>query len=273
MVKSTRAQDMLATKNKRSGNISRKQYKLVCKYCGNEFLSTHKESRYCSRHCSGKDRYKNNNDKNVFENGWNSENAYFLGLILSDGCLTHNKDRNIIVLSMNDLDVISKMHSYVECKRKIYHQGKCSSLYYWNEEAVKFLRNYGLKERKSLSLEYPYNLPMEFMSDFVRGFFDGDGSVVFRNTKYNIYPQVSIVSASYNFIIGLQTVLTNNNIESRVYRDKRNNNIYLKISKIGEVKKIKDFIYYDENVTRMDRKYIKFKKIDNIKTKYNMLPA
>lgn len=59
---------------------------------------------------------------------------------MSDGCLTHNKNRNMIVIGLNDKEMIETLHEYVECKRKIYNQGNQYSLYYWNEEAVIFLK-------------------------------------------------------------------------------------------------------------------------------------
>lgn len=116
------------------------KYEFVCEYCGEKFLNHHKDARFCCKSCSHKNRYKNNIDKNVYENGWNRENAYLFGLIMSDGCLTKNKKRNIIVISLNDFEIIEKLHKYVECKRKIYKQGKQSKLYYWNEDAISFLK-------------------------------------------------------------------------------------------------------------------------------------
>lgn len=112
----------------------RKKYKLKCEYCGNEFESTHSDSKTCSRHCANKLRYENNVDKNVFEN-WSSESAYYFGLIMSDGCLIHNKDRHLIVLTMNDFEILNILHEYTECKRKIYKENSSYSLRYWNEDA------------------------------------------------------------------------------------------------------------------------------------------
>ena len=215
-------------------------------------------------------RYKNNVDKNVFTS-WNCNNAYLFGLIMSDGCLTHNKNRNMIVVGLNDRDMIEDLHGYVECKRKIYNQGKQYSLYYWNEDAVTFLKKYGLTERKSLTAEYPYNIPMEFQPDFIRGFFDGDGSIIFHKTKWNIYPQVSIVTGSKYFAEGLSKILKVHNIDTHIYTTDRSKNInyYIKITKINEVKKFKELIYQRGSSFRLKRKYDKFLQLDSIQKIYS----
>lgn len=273
MAKLTRAHGVLATL--KGGICIRKVYDLVCEYCKSSFKSTHNESRFCSRHCANKARYINNVDKNVFQDGWNSINAYFFGLIMSDGCITHNKNRNMIVLGLNDKEMIEYLHSYVECKRNIYKQDKSYRLYYWNEEAVGFMRKYNLTEKKSLTIDFPDLFPEEYMPDFIRGIFDGDGSVTFKETKYNIYPQVSITMGSLIFLQKLKDVLENYNIESHIYEEKsrKERDFYLKISKINEVKKFKKFIYYNNNVVKLERKFEKLKILDTISTKYNMLPT
>lgn len=215
-------------------------------------------------------RYINNIDKNVFSE-WNHENAYMFGLIMSDGCLTHNKKRNMIVIGLNDRDMIEMLHKYVECKRNIYNQGKQYSLYYWNEDAVTFLKNYGLSENKSLIMKYPYNIPDEFQADFIRGFFDGDGSIIYHKTKWNTYPQISIVTGSKCFAEGIVEILKKHNIASQIYTSNRtgNNNYYIRITKISEVKKFKEFIYQNDTEFKLKRKYLKFEQLDNIHRIYS----
>ena len=246
-----------------------KIYKNKCIYCGNEFEATHKEARFCNSSCSNKYRYKNNIDKNVFDS-WNENNAYMFGLIMSDGCLTHNKKRNIIIINSNDKKIIEILHSYVECKRKIYSNRKSYSLYYWNEAAVVFLRNYGLIERKSLIVKYPYNLPHEYQKDFIRGYFDGNGSIIYNKTIYNTYPRISIITGSKEFAYGLSSTLFEFSIFNHVYEYNRtgNYNYCVSITKIEDVKKFKNFIYSKDTEFKLDRKYNKMSLVDNIEKVY-----
>lgn len=254
----------------KGGNLIRKKYKVKCLYCGNEFETTHKNTKYCNTRCFNKMRYMNNVDKNVFET-WNHDNAYMFGLIMSDGCLTHNKDRHMITINLNDKEVIELLHKYVNCKRKIYKNKKQYGLYYWNEDAVEYLRGYGLIENKSLIAKYPYNIPNEYQADFIRGVFDGDGSIVFHKTQWNTYPQVSIVTGSIDFAEGLVKILKDNNISSKIYTTNRtgNNNYYIRITKINEVKKFKEFIYKYDTVYKLNRKYQKFAELDYIQKIYS----
>lgn len=190
---------------------------------------------------------------------------------MSDGCLTHNKNRNMIVIGLNDKEMIETLHEYVECKRKIYNQGNQYSLYYWNEEAVIFLKKYGLVKNKSLILEYPNSIPDEFQPDFIRGFFDADGSIVYHKTKWNTYPQVSIVTGSRRFAEGFTIALQNYGIESHIYTSNRrgNNNYYIRITKINEVKKFKKLIYQNDTNFKLKRKYEKFAQLDYINKIYS----
>jgi hypothetical protein len=43
----------------------------------------------------------------------------------------------------------------------------------------------GGKENKSLTLNFP-NIPKEYLSDFIRGYFDGDGCAMYlKNNRFN----------------------------------------------------------------------------------------
>lgn len=215
-------------------------------------------------------------DINIFESGWDDFNAYVFGLIMSDGCLTlqgRNKTMECVSLNLNDKEMIEYLHNRMCIGNKIYIRGKNYSLKYRNTEGITFMKNFELVQRKSLIIRFP-DLPDEYMRHFIRGYFDGNGSIVIKNTKYNTYAQTSITCGSLVFLESMMYKLETFNIKSNIYKDGRSNNnsYYLRQTKRSEVEKMFDFMYKDIDKNNMLlRKYIKYQNyINNTKLKYNI---
>lgn len=215
-------------------------------------------------------------DNNIFENGWNAENAYIFGWITSDGCLLkegRNKSAYAVRICSNDEDIIIWLHNKLCNGNKIYRHGENGFLIkYRNTESIKFMMDYGLKERKSLDMKFP-NIPNAFFGSFLRGYFDGDGSIVLRTTRYNIYGQASFTSGSFDFLQNLQEKLIEQNIDSHLYRDGRvtNSSYYLRIIKRSELEKLFYLMYPGDCDVKLERKYNKFKVYLDCKPKYNII--
>ena len=213
-------------------------------------------------------------DNDIYANGWDQTNAYVFGIIMSDGCLKYegrNKNRLAIRIGLNDYDMIQKLHNYMCVGNKIYCQGKQYSIKYRNNNSIDFLVANGLTERKSLIMKFP-NLPSNILASFIRGYFDGDGSIVLSHTKYNTYGQVSFTSGSKDFLIGLQDALLNTfDIKSTLYDDghKNTNAMTLKVIKRKEIDKFFDIMYKDADIY-LERKYLKFIELNNNPLKYHV---
>lgn len=213
-------------------------------------------------------------DKNIYADGFNSVNTYIFGWIMSDGCLMRegrNKTAYAIRITSNDYDIIKWMHDTMCEDNKIYKCGIGYQIKYRNQSAIDYLMIHELTERKSLTLKYP-NIPLEFMPDFVRGIFDGNGSIILRETKHNIYSQVSITSGSLAFLKGLQQYLSYSNICSHIYSDGRANKNahYLRITKRSELEKFYKLIYQNKNCIKLNKKYDKYIRAMGAKPKYNI---
>lgn len=217
-------------------------------------------------------------DIDIFQSGWNEFNAQFFGLIMSDGCLRkegRNKTAQAIRLSLKDIAFIDELHKQICIGNKVQFDSRgagSATIKYRNSNSINFMMQNGLTEAKSLTLQFPKNIPDEQLHHFIRGFFDGDGSIVARPTKYNTYFQVSITSGSQNFLQSLQLVLKEKqNIDSQIYIDGRSTNksYYLRITKQKEIQKFKNMIYRDATIC-LDRKYQKFTQMDMYKPKYKI---
>lgn len=68
-----------------------------------------------------------------------------------------------------------------------------------HQEICKDLLGLGIQPRKTYNLN-PIKVPERYFSDFVRGFFDGDGSVYIYNVNGTPQIKVGFVSSSFPFI-------------------------------------------------------------------------
>jgi hypothetical protein len=111
--------------------------------------------------------------------------AYWLGLLFADGWIVTHKDVSIgfaLALHERDLDLLEAFAFDLGCPSLVrrtrlgspLHQVKVTSA-----EACADLACHGVVPRKSSVIELP-DLPGHLMPHFVRGYFDGDGSVSVR---------------------------------------------------------------------------------------------
>ena len=94
---------------------------------------------------------------------------------------------------------------------------------------IEFVAKWGLVANKTLSLCFP-NIPEEYIPAFIRGYFDGDGTVYWRkNRKAEIVCR--FISGSPEFLTGLQLALESHGINTRkAYRNGQSNAYVLPLS-------------------------------------------
>ncbi|MEW5805414.1 MAG: LAGLIDADG family homing endonuclease [Patescibacteria group bacterium] len=113
---------------------------------------------------------------------WTSQMAYVLGYILADGSLIKNKrgayfteiqsiDKEIIVKIRKVFDSDLKISVYKPKKGRIRYRLQIGSKKIFTD-----LLKLGIKPKKSCHEKLP-KIPSKYFSDFLRGYFDGDGSV------------------------------------------------------------------------------------------------
>ena len=112
---------------------------------------------------------------------WSHNMAYILGLWWADGCIyggkmfditLHSKDKYILKKIAENLEYEGKLYDYVD-RQAARLNFSCVVIY--ND-----IVNLGGTERKSLTTLFPTVVPEEYLPDFIRGYFDGDGSVYNR---------------------------------------------------------------------------------------------
>lgn len=103
--------------------------------------------------------------------------AYILGFISADGGLDRGWGCKI-KLNPKDSDILVKIATAMKCDYKpvLIEKDTRISLTLYSVELVKDLAQYGVIRNKTKTLPFAVNVPEEFVLDYMRGMFDGDGS-------------------------------------------------------------------------------------------------
>jgi len=248
----------------------------ICEKCGDEFETKVKQRRFCCKSCANSvtTSLRRVPDESLFKDGINEINAYILGIIYSDGCLTFDKHshRYKLNITLNDQEIMNKIHGMMTPNKKLYEykhpRGKQTSysIISSNEEDIDFIVKLGVTERKSKVITFP-KLATKYIRHFVRGYFDGDGSVYINRTKTNYkgvinhyeYINASFTTGSENFAKQLLMVLNNKGINANLVKDSReyNDSWYVKIYDKKSIGKFYNWIYRDAGLY-LERKQLIF---------------
>lgn len=194
-----------------------------------------------------------------------SNNMYYiLGLLYADGSITRNRASYVVQLSLDskDKELINSIAKVLSFKKKIYtstdkrYGSSMTSIQIYSEEMFSDLIELGCCERKSNSLVYP-NIPIEYKKYFIRGYFDGDGSI-FYNAKGHV--ELSFVCGVRQYLEDLKkdivSILSYIGI-SKTYK-KDGNCYFIRISNKDALLFL-DWMYSGDLELYMKRKYFKYK--------------
>jgi len=160
--------------------------------------------------------------------------AYFLGLMFADGCISNKKNnyQKCIRLSLTDSQIIDDLHVHFPfLNKEEFDFGKynsnCHIQYGLRKTSVKMfddLVKSGLFERKSyenkIHLKIP-NIDENLIHHFIRGYFDGDGSINISTKRPN-GRRLEFCSVSEQLLIDIFSFLKKNNIIFYEIRSKKN---------------------------------------------------
>jgi len=186
----------------------------------------------------------------------NPVSAYWLGFIAADGTLNRRDNGLKIGLNKSDDVHLKKFINAIGFKGKIHYvkSNNSASVEVYSKDIIKTLLSYGITSNKSLTIR-EVKTPDHLMSHFIRGVYDGDGSISgYRRTHLQF-----MIAGNRPFMEQIQEILIKecNLNKTRIYPLKGKAH---KVQYTGiQVLKILNFIYKDSNQgIRLDRKYGKF---------------
>ena len=195
---------------------------------------------------------------------WSKNLAYAIGLITADGNLS--KDKRHIIFVSKDIQLIKTFKRCLGLQQKVCQKNsgyaptkKYFFVQFGDVHFYNFLLHIGLRPSKSKTLR-EVKVPQRFFFDFLRGLFDGDGSIYSywdKRWKSSFLFYAVIASASNDFIIWLQKKIyklakIHGHITKCYYSEIRQ----LKYAK-REAKILLKKMYYSKKLPMLKRKYIK----------------
>lgn len=211
-------------------------------------------------------------DFDFFENIDTEEKAYWLGFMFADGYIVNHENRYGedsfgLTLAEDSLDSIEKFKKSLHATNPILYDNSKSigqplaKIVLTSQKTVNDLIDKGCVKQKSLILQPPKKVPEKLLSHFIRGFFDGDGSLTKYN--YNNYPSYNIeFTTTYEMAIWLRDIFG----KGDVHKEKRR--YFTWYYSIGGNRQVLDICnyMYDEATIWMNRKYARYQEL---LSKYN----
>jgi len=157
----------------------------------------------------------------IFEEG--ELKYYFLGIVAADGTIVRRKNEHAVELCLNagDVEILEKLRDRISPERPIHDKPSrikeeylAKRLKFNSKPLVGMVAEYMTINKKSINLKWPYNIPDEYLKHFIRGYFDGDGTIgMCRNQrefdygiKYYYVPRLRFVGTEH-FLTGMNCAL------------------------------------------------------------------
>lgn len=215
--------------------------------------------------------YSPNLIENYFDSIDTEKKAYFLGLIITDGCVYNSKNRqNLISISLQDEDkyLIEDFKKELNTNKTITSDGRgCSELSILSNKLVSGLSKFGVVPNKSLKTIFPTNIDIKLYPHLLRGIFDGDGSISFydyKSIKRNTHVKaIRLCQGNKKFLEDIVDFLYYNyDIEKvNIFREKEN--LWsIAYRKIDSMLKLISILYSNSHI-EMKRKHELCKLIQN----------
>lgn len=208
--------------------------------------------------------------EDFFEKIDSEEKAYWLGFIMADGCVCKsgkngNPNTLRITLKKSDREQLESFNKslksdYIIKEKTLYDKrGFTSESATLKINSVKIcndLQKYGVIQKKT-GKEIVPDIDKNLIRHYIRGYFDGDGSITF--SKANKSASFKICSASLVLIQDIAT--TFEDLGMKINYQTYNNNFYiLETRKQSNILSLKKYLY-DDSTIYLNRKFQKISQI------------
>lgn len=211
-------------------------------------------------------------DESYFDVIDTEQKAYILGFLYSDGSINPSKATISLSLQEEDKKILEQIRhelnsgkplEYLDYSNKHdfgYTYKNQYRLLVFNAHMCKELENKGVIQNKSLKISFPNWLREDLVPHFVRGVYDGDGSVYRSIKSENNHAVIVTITATESFCISLRKICNETiGIDPKIYDASCHNGItkVFTISGRNIAKTFLDWIYKDATIY-LERKYQRY---------------
>lgn len=191
---------------------------------------------------------------NIFDIIDMEEKAYWLGFIYADGYVSNKRNEFELSLSLKDEDHLIKFANFIGYPGNVKKDTYRCRFQITNKHFKENLMNLGVIPQKSLKLTFPNTniVPEHLIKHFIRGYFDGDGTILTKETSC-CKLRISLLGTE-SFLIDLLKIVE---VNKKIYKAK--SKAYYFSLAIKNSKKFCEFIYTDSNIS-LTRKFNLYKK-------------
>lgn len=195
------------------------------------------------------------------------EKAYWLGFIYADGNVNKVKNTLTINLQAGDKKHLEKLNKCLEGNYSVkVTENIRGDKTYWNArlsvystKLVKDLINKGVVPNKTSVIVFP-TIQNDLVRHFIRGYFDGDGTVCERKHKKGPSDLAcSFTCGNQTFLESIRKILFENNINSYIVQTNENK-VYLSLAGLQNPDNFLKYIYKDATIY-LDRKFEKMEHL------------
>lgn len=138
---------------------------------------------------------------------WSQDMAYVLGFTMADGCVRSDAPTLCYHLHGQDVAILEFIRQQLEAGSPVRLSRRGTARFsVTSRRMCNRLANLGVVPVKTGREQMP-DVPVKFLPSYLRGVFDGDGSISVRpRSEGRTARQWGICSASYQFLIDLQRV-------------------------------------------------------------------
>lgn len=205
------------------------------------------------------------------------DKAYWLGFLYADGCITKTAGINLL-LSSEDRDHLEKYKKSLEAEHPIEDriqfvkhykedrliEQKSSKIRLFSSEMVEDLKNLGCMRLKTFKLKFPTSdqVPDHLIRHFIRGYFDGDGSIWVSEYKGKYKKWGFTILGNEDFCKKCKSIIFNQCGVSLFERKHQTTDgiIYIYSTNVIDINKIKNFLYNNAKIF-LSRKLEKFNNL------------
>lgn len=190
--------------------------------------------------------------------------------LAADGYIRKNRSAIVLKIKKSDKKHLLKFSKCINYNGKILNDTFDNAVYLSiSSKNIKndLKNNFNIKENKTSNFEFPKQIPKKYLNSFLRGFFDGDGSITllkYKNKKtcpsISFLGRNSVILYIRNIIYSNKIYLRNKKLPELITHDKTPNMSYIYYSG-NTAYKVCKFLYKNSSYnTRLDRKYKRYNK-------------